>query len=374
MASAFDDLATQIQARGDLPQGPNAPQVVTDFLGRSTPLSFSAQPALPTGVPAPTPSTGPSGPAGSGAVASAPQSGPLAPPGAAGGDVLAGAIANEAGGGTAGGAAGTLGASPTAGFDISQGLHGLTGFNVAQELGFNSPIDIHVSPLGNLSPTFHTGSPLADTGLNQALGILGTIFGFPTSFSILSALGLGALNPAGMVLALPGIIQAGLNAAGLGQSTYSGQLESLGHAIANAQSPEEAQALMADVQSIAQAINAQHGTLEFAAPGTSTGAGAGHGGTTALGSGFTIDSQGNITNALGEITGHSLFGGPSPLPPDVPDPQGAPPGTPGQPGTPSGFPGDVESGLEGGQVGGAPGGLGDSGGGAPGGSADSPGM
>jgi hypothetical protein len=196
-------------------------------------------------------------------------------------------------------------------FDFSSGLHAgaLTGVNLAQEFGVNSPIDLHIGPTGTISPTFTGGTPGQNTMVNTVLGTLASVFGVPHALSLLGmvagpAAGVAA-GPAGMVLAMPALINTALQS--LGVNTYSGQLNALSAQLADPD-PNVAEAALESMTNIANEIATQHGPLSNAAPGTNVGPGAGFpGGATALGSGFSIGEGGKISNALGQQTGQSTF-------------------------------------------------------------------
>src|SRR6266478_4888697 len=213
--SAFDELAQKIPPGA---MGGKDPQMVTDYLGRSAPLSFSGQPALPS-VAAPAPSTGPSGGPGAGGIGGGPS---VVLKDAPGGGQIEALGDLGGGGGGAGPGEGAGGATQGEGsFDFSAGLPGMTGINLAQTFapGLNSPIDINLSPTGTLSPTFTGGTRGANSVVNSIFGTLASMFGVPHSLSLIGMLAGpaagAALGPAGMVIAMPALIDTALQALGV---------------------------------------------------------------------------------------------------------------------------------------------------------------
>src|SRR5437660_116701 len=166
MATAFDQLAEKIP-KGDM--GPDSPQMIRDYLGRSSPAILSGQPSLPTSA-APTPSTGPSGPSGKGVTGEKPATGLLAAPGGAVGDI-SGTSATTGGDtsseGTPSDSVGGQGGFPS--FSTQAGMFGVSGnpFGITGTLGApgGPQFGLTLGP-GTISPSFSaghvTGNPEVD--------------------------------------------------------------------------------------------------------------------------------------------------------------------------------------------------------------------
>ncbi len=271
MATAFDDLAQKVQ--GELP--PGSPQMVTDFLGRQAPLALSGQPTLPSGAGAPTPAAGPTGPGGAGVGTEAPKSALLAAPEGARGDVL-GPV--DAGGG--GGAEGP-GIGPTVGANVGEAST-IPGLNIASlGLGREGPfgsvlgttfgqtaspsaqVNLGASPLLSVTP-FSVNTPegrVANSAANSLLGFVSKTLGvaIPSLLSWFAPAVAGAAGPAGIALGFPALVNnilAFTHSLGLTPETFSSQFSTISHDLANAQTPEEAEAAPGQWNAVVQELEA----------------------------------------------------------------------------------------------------------------------
>jgi hypothetical protein len=154
---------------------------------------------------------------------------------------------------------------------------------------------------------------------NSVLGQALNQGGFKTGLNLIGLVApslVGALGLANAVISLPAVINGFLNAFGV--QTNDTQIATLSQGLVDPD-PQIAEQALGQLNSLADEIAANTSSFAFSAPGTSIGPGAGYGGSTSLGSGFSIDSSGTISNALGQPTGHSMtlgdlaqsiFGGP----------------------------------------------------------------
>src|SRR5882672_4100026 len=157
-------------------------QTVVDFLGRNAPLSFTGQPALPTGAPAPGVSAAPAGASGVGAT---PASSVKKAPGLQGPDFgsFGGGLSDFVGGGGIGGGEGSDVGAPG-----GQGPGSGT-------LGFSAqfgPLGLNIGPTGTVGVGGRTGNQFMDFALAQGLNFAHV----PTSINIPSLIAGILGNPA----------------------------------------------------------------------------------------------------------------------------------------------------------------------------------
>ncbi len=320
MASAFDDLAQNVQAQSD------TPTMVTDFLGRQAPLALSGQPVLPTGTAVPTPATGPAGPGGIGVGAGAPKSSLLEPPTAPTGDVLGGTQPAVGGEGSGGGTFGAAGLNSSV--DVTGGTP--PSFSIPGTAGH-----VALGPTGTLS--VKTGDAAVDFAVNQALSFgLGKLGGSLNIASLISLLGLpgfhafagAVLGPAGLGLdafALANMLgEFGVHALG-GQTTQ----DLLSETATVASTPELGNALGPVVADVVAAIQAQSQGQAYnfqTAEGAAQFGGVAFANSQAPG-GYSLGARGGATTG----TNISLPGGVfTPPPQDFPDPNAPPPDAPAE--------------------------------------------
>lgn len=283
-------------------------QSVVDYLGRSAPLSFTGQPALPAGAPAPSPSAAPAGAGGVGATpassvksATAPK-GPDAPsffdPGIFTGG---GGVGGEGSGSGAPGGQGPAGSVPgiaSPGFDFGPFSVGVTG-QVGLSTGAGKAVDVALN-----------------TATQQALGRAG----LPTSIPALIAMVAQSPVMSGIasLFSIFGIPVTAVNLAHMFAGMSPTSVTSLQAALADPNpesqiSPEQAMAIVAGKQMgpVAGSPMTQ-GTLGFSPPNTAT---AQRGESLATGRGVDDPGQPGVGPGPGP--------GPSSAPPGEAGPGGA---------------------------------------------------